>query len=137
MKLEVGKTYRHSMAENTTKFVIEHQWSDHLFEGRALNTSGQPIGNSYMFNATGEALGWRGNRHGASLGWRIVEQSEYEYRLIYEGLVDNKWTRLTATSPRYNYGSSKYLVRERGNHASTRLVDSTELKALQSKAPIR
>jgi hypothetical protein len=136
MKIEVGKTYvKHG---GTNRFKIEVRWSAHLFEGRMINpNTGSPIaGTAYMFNAAGEALGWRGNSVGASLGWSLKDPTPaYEYRLLYEGLVDTKWTPLRKSTPQYVCTSSKFLVREVGNHESTRLIGVEEFKELQKKSP--
>lgn len=134
MKLELGKTYRHSDPASKSRFRIEAQWSSNLFEGRCIGPNGNSSGYSYMFNIAGEALGWRGNQHKATLGWRLCETvEEYEYILIYEGHLDNRWTTLSKTSPRVFYSGSKYLVRKKDNHASTEVYTVDELRALQAK----
>jgi hypothetical protein len=137
LKLEVGKTYAHATGD--MRFAITQQWSTHLFEGHAVGPNGNKLnGVTYMFNNAGEAIGWRGNKHNASLNWRLKDDNpDYEYRLIYNGAVDTSWSRLTKLSPRYSFDTSKYLIRERNKHETTRLIEGTELKALQEKAPAR
>jgi hypothetical protein len=138
MKLEIGKIYQHSATSIATKFKIEAQWSSQLFEGRALNSFGHPFGNAYLFNAAGEALGWRGNTQNATLGWRLRDTKDsYEFRMIYDGLVDNSWRTLTKSDPRYVYPGAKFLVRKRGDHGTTDLIDSDGIRALQTDAPGR
>lgn len=135
MQLVKGEIYRQNNGVN--RFCIEHRWSSNLFSGRRVGASNVPTGHEYLFNSVGEALGWKGNDYGtASLGWRLQpDVPQYEYRLVYEGLVDTQWTRLTKATPRYVYSSSQFLIRETGNNASVRLIGLDEFKKLQAASP--
>lgn len=129
MKIEVGKTYRHSEPNSDSTVIITKQWSKDIFEGSC------PKGGSgsWLFNSNGDAIGYPNNTGGV-LRWGLQELvPSYEYKVMLgSGYLSATWENLTLvlrTPPNTNF----WLVRERNKHETMKLFNIDELNEFITK----
>lgn len=128
MQLVVGQTYRRAAGD--TIFKIVKQWNANLFEAvvPGLENSEKT---RWMFSSGGIALGYPGHR-GPALGWHLRDNPRYQTKLLFnDGTISFSWEELDWSSL-WDKGTM-YIVREEGEHSTSKLMTRDEVEALLEK----